>query len=196
MTKTKSRKKYQLISFIDILWVSLNPTQQAISEKAIFGNSNGLWNIYRKAGLIHETTCSIAPNNMQETIYVRKIGTDYNMEHLDLLPHIIETDSNLVNPTIKDVYVFIEKIKCNPPKVIALMGQKVVDAFHKAYPELKSWKKMKGKFGQIGELNIDGVLVPVFKLPFPVNNSIPNKHEHYKLVKNAVDSLLSLKKAS
>ena len=192
----KSIKKYQVILSIDILWVSLNPTQQAIDEKAIFGNSNGLWNIYRRAGLIHESTFRIEPNKMQETIYNRKVGTDYNMEHLDLLPHIIETDSKLVKPTINDVYVFIENIKLNPPKVIALMGQKVVDAFHKAYPEIKSWNQTKGKFGQIGVLDIGGILVPVFKLPFPVNNSTPNKDEHYKLVKNAVDSLLSLKKAS
>jgi len=191
----KSSKKYHFISSIDILWVSLNPTQQAIDEKAIFGNSNGLWNIYRKAGFIHEFTSNIKPNKMQNTIYDNKIGTDYNMEHKDLLPHIIETDSKLVNPTINDVHVFIEEIKLNTPKIIGLMGQKVVDAFHKAYPELKSWDQMKGEFGQMGVLDIDGILVPVFKLPFPVNNSIPNKHEHYKLLKNAIDNILSFKKA-
>ena len=184
---------YNFLSYsnnsVDILWVSLNPTQQAINDGAIFSNSNGLWNIYRKAELIYEESKNIKPIKMQELIYIKKQMTDYNMEHVDLLPHIIETDSSLVKPTVSDVKLLIDEIKDNPPTAIALMGQKLVDIFHQTFPnQLKSWKAMESVFGLMGEIEINGKKVAVFKLPFPVNNSIPKKYKHYRIVKDFIDT--------
>ena len=64
------------------------------------------------------------------------------------------------------------------------MGQKVVDAFAKDFSKgtILKWKDEKAKYGScIGTIEIDNCTAAVYKVPFPVNNNIEDRHLYYRL---------------
>lgn len=74
--------------------------------------------------------------------------------------------------------------KSTKNKKIALLGEKVVNAFAKEF-NLINWDDMKKKgsqnrFSEIGEITINNNKIKIFAMPFPINNSIKDKHEYYK----------------
>ena len=103
----------------------------------------------------------------------------------DLLPKVSETDSNKVKipkDAVNDLLKTTPHLK--DTKKIALMGQKVVDAFARNFEGIKKWKNIpvidgKRQFGCIGSIIFDGRKIELFAMPFPVNNNVKNKHEYY-----------------
>ena len=63
------------------------------------------------------------------------------------------------------------------------MGQKVVDAFAKDFSKgtILKWKDENAKYGScIGTIEIDNCTVAVYKVPFPVNNNVKDRHIYYR----------------
>jgi hypothetical protein len=107
----------------------------------------------------------------------------------DLLPYTIETDSKKVKVTLgsaEELFKICPNLKS--AKRIGLMGQKVVNAFVKDFDHLKKWKVQKfsseDHFGKMGEIYIDGNWIEIYAMPFPVNNSIRDKHHIYRRLKS------------
>jgi hypothetical protein len=117
-------------------------------------------------------------------VFLEQSHSNIRLGFADLLPLITETDSKkLIVPQNSAKKLFNSTANLKNSKKIALLGQKVVDSFAKDY-ELTSWRKIrvnggKRQFGKIGVIEIEKKEIEIFAMPFPVNNSIKNKHEIY-----------------
>jgi hypothetical protein len=182
----------------DLVLIGLNPTEEAIANKAVFSRDNAFWNILIKAGIIDEQSTitgvklSDVPLNDRATEVFQK--QHYQLDGLitgfaDLLPLISEKFSTKVVVPLgaaKDLFKTATNLK-NSKKII-LMGQKVVDGFAQDYKSLTKWndipltKSGTKDFGHIGDIVIENNPIKVFAMPFPVNNNVKDKHDLYKSV--------------
>lgn len=179
-------KKYtlNLIPFeADIVLIALNPTEEAIQNGAVFSRDNGLWNVLSRAGLIFDVS------HIQLELRAKEVFQDQKHSNkkigiADLLSDVFETDSTKVKVAKGTAKEFVnDQLVSKKVKRIALMGQKVVDAFHGDYNYLKSWRSIptvdgEKAFGKIGDIDN----IEVYAMPFPVNNSIKDKHKFFKLL--------------
>lgn len=171
-----------------LVFIALNPTEEAIKNKAVFSRDEGFWNVLINAGIIKNTIQQLELKERAKAIFFKKshIHTEFALGFADLLPLIKETDSKKVKVHFNAAKeLFDSSPNLRHAKRIALLGQKVVDSFAKEYDLIK-WNKIetgadgKKQFGFIGKITIDNKNIEVYAMPFPVNNSIANKHEFYK----------------
>lgn len=167
-----------------LVLIGLNPTKEAIKNKAVFSRNEAFWNLLISAGILNTSIKEVDLKKRASVAFLTQIHSDYRLGFADLLPLIDETDSRKVNVpkgSAKELFETTPNLK--NAKRIALLGQKVVDAFAKEYG-LNNWKSLpkvgdKKQFGAIGEIEIEGMKIEIFAMPFPVNNSIEKKHEYY-----------------
>lgn len=173
-----------------LVLIGLNPTKEAIKNKAVFSRDEAFWNLLISAGILKNSIKEVDLKKRASASFLTQIHSDYRLGFADLLPLIDETDSKKVKVpkgSAKELFETTPNLKS--AKRIALLGQKVVDAFYKEYGlniknGIKNWGGLtkvgdKKQFGSIGEIEIEGKKIEVFAMPFPVNNSIEKKHEFY-----------------
>ncbi len=165
-----------------VVLIALNPTEEAIKNNAVFSRDKGFWNLLRQADLIHDVSKLLLTDRAIEVFKNQKYS-DKKIGFADLLPLVVETDSQKVKPQKGSAKQLLEEVpSISKARKIGLLGQKVVDAFATDF-NLTKWSELAviqgqrqfGKIGTIGDIEI-------FALPFPVNNNIPNKHIFYKLL--------------
>ena len=136
---------------MDIVFVALNPTKEAKMNESVFSTDRGFWNILQNARITKDTS----------EVNLRKIanmvfGEDKHLSNkrigfADLIEDTFEKDSKKVKVPKGLAINLVNKLGDLRVKKIALMGQKVVDAFHKDYPyEIPSWKSKIG-YGECGK---------------------------------------------
>lgn len=172
----------------DLVFIALNPTKEAIANKAVFSKNEAFWNLLVKANIIYP---DIKKENLIDRAKAVFSGeNNYSAVKLgfaDLLPLVSETDSKKVKVEKGSAKKLLETIdNLKDAKRIALLGQKVVDSFAKDY-NLMKWKDLEmtngvKDFGCIGEIKEYKNSIQVYAMPFPVNNSIANKHEYYSIL--------------
>ncbi|MGZ2369505.1 uracil-DNA glycosylase family protein [Ancylomarina sp. YFZ004] len=169
---------------IDIALIALNPTKEALENGAVFSRDRGFWNVLERSGLTQDTK-HVNLKDLAKEVFLEHKHSNLNVGFADLLPHIDETDSSKVKVEIGYAKQLAGKLAKHKTKKVALLGQKVVDAFAREYPNLKNWRAIKTKdgkkkFGVIGSIKVDGHEMELWAMPFPVNNSIKNKHNDYR----------------
>lgn len=169
---------------LDIVFVALNPTKEALGNGAVFSVDRGFWNILEDAGITNSTQ-HVPLNDLAKEVFEEHKHSKLKLGFADLLPHIDEKESRNVKVGIGYARALAEQLVHHKTKRVALMGQKVVDAFTKEFPNLKKWKNLpmvgnKKVFGCIGTITINGHEMEIFAMPFPVNNNIPNKADDFK----------------
>lgn len=162
----------------EIVFVALNPTEEAKNNGAVFPRDKSFWNILRDADIIDDHS-KYKASEMAEVVFRRGELSKVVLGIADLKPDIFETDSRKVKVIKGDAALLASDLAKKKTKKIALMGQKVVDAFAKDFPNLRNWSN-KRDYGKIGEIDIEGHVMEVFALPFPVNNNVSNKPEYFK----------------
>ena len=170
----------------DLVFIALNPTKEAIDNCAVFSTSKGFWNLLKNAKIINVKIDEVELKSRAKEVFLSQKHSELKLGFADLLPLIEETDSKKVKvPFDAAKKLFDSSPNLRHAERIALLGQKVVDSFAKEYNLIK-WDKIKkgvdGKkqFGEIGKITIEKKTIKVYAMPFPVNNSIANKHEFYK----------------
>jgi len=169
----------------DIVLVALNPTEEAINNGAVFSRDSAFWNLLHKAKIINDVSHIPLPQRAIE-VFKKQKYSNLTLGFADLLPLLIETDSRNVTVEAGTANHLIKRhLKRNRVKKIALMGQKVVDGFNQDFPHLLSWNAIpiaagEKDFGLIGKINLSGHSIDVYAMPFPVNNSIRDKHIYYQ----------------
>ena len=172
----------------DLVFIALNPTKEAIANKAVFSKNEAFWNLLVNANIIYPDIKKENLINRAKAVFSgKKIYSNVKLGFADLLPLVSETDSKKVKVekgSAKKILETMENLK--DAKRIALLGQKVVDSFAKDY-NLKKWKEIEMSngvkdFGIIGKIEIDSNTIEVYAMPFPVNNSIANKHKYYSIL--------------
>jgi len=170
----------------ELVFIALNPTKEAIVNGAVFSTSKGFWNLLKNAQIINKTIDEVELKYRAKEVFLCQKHSEIPLGFADLLPLIDETDSKKV----KVHFGVARKLINSSPnlkhaKRIALLGQKVVDSFANEYG-LTKWDKIqkdedgKKQFGFIGEITNEKNNIRVYAMPFPVNNSIANKHKFYK----------------
>lgn len=168
----------------DLVLIALNPTQEAITNGALFSRDDAYWNLLYKAGIIRDVSSVLLIDRQKE------VCQDYKHSHIrigiaDMMHDVIETDSRKVKPPKGTAENFVlTELAGKKPRRIALMGHKVVDAFAADY-DLPKWRDIKTingvkQYGRIGEIVVGDHIIEVFAVPFPINNNIKDKHEIYK----------------
>ncbi len=169
-----------------LVLIGLNPTKEAIKNQAVFSRDEAFWNLLISAGILKNTIKLLDLKKRASAAFLTQNHSDYSLGFADLLPLIDETDSKKVKVpkgSVEELFRATPNLK--NAKRIALLGQKVVDAFSKEYESnLNKWDSIdkvgdKKQFGSIGKIEIEGNEIEVFAMPFPVNNSIEKKHEFY-----------------
>jgi len=169
----------------DVVLVGLNPTKEAIKQKAVFCNSDAFWNVLVKSGILHNSILNVANSERAVKAFEAQAHSDWKVGFADLLPLEDETDSSKVKIPAGAARHFIHHTQnIRTAKKLVLMGQKVVDTFAKEYG-LTRWENLTiadgvKKYGPIGSIVIDGHVIEMIAVPFPVNNSIADKHAIYK----------------
>jgi hypothetical protein len=168
----------------DIVLIALNPTEEAIKNRAVFSRDSAFWNLLQRADIISDVSDVPLPKRAIEVFKKQKFS-NIRLGFADLLPLVIETDSRNVNVTAGTANIFVKShLQRNKVKKIALMGQKVVDGFCQDYPDLMSWNAIpmlngEKDYGYIGNITFKNEIIRVYAMPFPVNNNISNKHIFY-----------------
>jgi len=184
--------------------IGLNPTEEAIANKAVFSRDNAFWNILTKAGLIKDVSvsgvklCDVPLKDRAIEVFEKQNFklNGYTAGFADLLPLVSEKFSKKVNiPLGSTIDLFKSSPNLQNAKKIVLMGQKVVDGFAQDYKSLKKWRDMplnsngSKSYGHIGNIVVNGNVIQVYAMPFPVNNNIKNKHIIYNSVLNANNAI-------
>lgn len=167
-----------------LVLIALNPTKEAIENKAVFSRDEAFWNLLISAGILKSTIKDLDLKKRASAAFLTQKYSDCRIGFADLLPLIDETDSKKVKVpkgSVEELFRTMPNLK--KAKRIALLGQKVVDAFCKEYKLIK-WKEIpkmgdKKLFGSIGKIEIAGNEIEIFAMPFPVSNNITEKHKFY-----------------
>ena len=186
--KTQKHLKMNTLNIVpenpDLVLIALNPTLEAIKNDAIFSRDQAFWNLLFRAGIISDISKVELKLRAMEVFKNQKYSK-ICLGFADLLPLIVETNSKkVVVPVGSSIKLLENTPNLKNAKRIALMGQKVVDAFAMDFPNLKNWKEMgksigKRHFGNIGTINTGNSYVEIFAMPFPINNNLADKHEIY-----------------
>jgi len=169
----------------ELVFIALNPTEEALNNKAVFSRDNAFWNLLEKAGILENSILKVDLKDRAKEAFLDQKHSKKKFGFADLLPQVYETDSNKVKiPKDAVSHLLTTTPHLKETKKIALMGQKVVDAFARNFEGIKKWKNIpvigsKRQFGCIGSIIFDGNEIELFAMPFPVNNNVKNKHEYY-----------------
>jgi len=173
----------------ELVFIALNPTEEAIANKAVFSRDNAFWNVLKDAEIIEEGILEVPLIDRAKAVFQDGKHTKMRVGFADLLPLIIETDSKKVKVPRNAARDMLEKSKyLKDAKRLALLGQDVVDSFAKDFNNLKKWREIPLKngerqFGLIGTIELAGNEIEVFAMPFPVNNSsVKDKHRFYQIL--------------
>lgn len=174
----------------ELVFIALNPTQEAVDNNAVFSRDEGFWNLLISACIIRESIKKVKLKERAKEAFQEQKHSNIRIGFTDLLP-VIETDSKKVIVPPEAASFLIETApNLKYAKRIALLGQKVVNSFSKDYAGLKSWEVIKresnqNRFGEIGEIRIEDNIIEIYAMPFPINNNIKNKEVYYsKLIQN------------
>jgi hypothetical protein len=167
----------------DVLFVGLNPTPLAVREQALFNNDRSLWNILECAGVISNSG-KIPASIMYSLLISGQIDSSFRIGIADLLPHVQEQHAKDV--VVSSVYVktLLHEAVQKKVKRMGLMGEKVITAFKREFPEL-NFRSVRDAENFMGEIILEGHSIALYSLPFPNNNNVANKHLYYKnLIEN------------
>ena len=166
----------------DVLFTGLNPTRQALRDGALFSHDRSFWNLLERAGF-YAGTGNIPAAEMYPLLVAGKLDEHLKIGLADLLPHIDEQHAVNVRVEPEFVHAYVEEAARKKVKRIGLMGDKVARAFAKAYPHL-TYNSIQDKNNCMGKIMVGNHAIIFFSLPFPNNNSIPNKEAYYTILKN------------
>jgi|GEM_PF-1514792 len=166
----------------DVLFTGLNPTRQALRDGALFSHDRSFWNLLERAGF-YAGTGNIPAAEMYPLLVAGKLDEHLKIGLADLLPHIDEQHAANVRVELEFVHAYVQEAARKKVKRIGLMGDKVARAFAKAYPQL-AYNSIQNKQNFMGRLVIGNHTITFYSLPFPNNNSIPNKDEYYRNLNN------------
>jgi len=169
----------------DLVLVALNPTEEAIKNQSVFSRDNGFWNVLIESGLINDLVKEIPLKDRAKEVFLHQKHCNLKLGFADLLPLVTETNSKKVKVKKGAAREFlINTPNISGSKKIALLGEKVVNAFVRDFPNLRQWASIKidsdNKFGKMGIITIESNCIEIFAMPFPINNSIPEKHKIYR----------------
>ena len=169
----------------DLVIVALNPTEEAIRNQSVFSRDNGFWNVLIQSGLIKDLVKEIPLKDRAKEVFLHQKHCNLKLGFADLLPLVTETNSKKVKVKKGAAREFlINTPNISESKKIALLGEKVVNAFARDFPNLRQWDSIKidsdDKFGKMGSIAIGNKCIEIFAMPFPINNCIPEKHNIYK----------------
>lgn len=164
----------------DIVFVGLNPTEEAKKNNAVFSERNTFWKILKEAGLIDKypedlTKCADAV-----------FGVEKNLGYADLVPGCTAKKSSNVKIPANAVSTLLEKIEKTEAKKVVLLGHKVAEAFVKELGLSKEWEELKkhkdyGYLGK-GKYPKTGSEFDVYVMPFPETAPVPEKSKFYKKI--------------
>jgi len=184
-TRLFEKNTHNIIPYrADIVLVALNPTKDAINNGAVFSRDSAFWNLLYDANIIFDVS-RVPLNQRAIEVFKKQKHSILKIGFADLLPLLIETNSRNVTVEVGTANHLVKRhIRRNRVKKIALMGQKVVDGFNQDYTHLPSWNQIpivagERDFGFIGRIELSGHSIAVYAMPFPVNNSIRDKHIYY-----------------
>jgi hypothetical protein len=169
----------------ELVLIALNPTEEAIANNSVFSRDEAFWNLLIQANILKVDVKNIDLKCRAKRVFQFQESTNIRLGFADLLPLEIEKKSNNVKiPKDAAISLLNSCENLQKTKKIALLGEKVVNAFAKEF-NLINWDDMKKKgsqnrFSEIGEITINNNKIKIFAMPFPINNSIKDKHEYYK----------------
>jgi hypothetical protein len=167
---------------LDVLFVALNPPMQSNNNGHYFsGEQSRFFDLLYFSGLITER---LPKANADEIVFgstsVNFKGKEFGV--VDLVEHLVETDSGKVKPTRQDTSFLLQRIRQFEPRFVCVIHSKVRDALN-AHPDV------------IAPLDY-GVWGPVLKGSpsrfvlnyFPNGNSVPDepKLAIYKTLRDAL----------
>jgi hypothetical protein len=163
---------------IDLLFIALNPPRQSNSNGHYFsGKSSLFFKQLFESGLI---TTNIDKSKADEIVFG---ANKYNYKNLqfgvvDLVPHIVETNSNSITVTKENVSLLLDRIRMYKPNNICIIHSKV-----RVEIEKEIGKKIS--YGANGKL-IDNCETVFYCNYFPNGNNIPaeEKLRIYRLIKD------------
>lgn len=165
-----------LSSIKEVVLVGLNPTEQALKHKAVFCQTNGLWEIIKHSnlmpnGIIYDEIHLSTEVDGKYKYFANKIfGIKTNLGYLDLAPDVYEKKSKDVKVSQQQRDALWLKLSMTNVKKIGLLGKRVT---RELYPNLK---KSKFSYGKIDEKKQIGKnQVEVYCIPFP--ETVPIKKE-------------------
>ena len=181
----------------EIVFVALNPTEEAIENNAVFCKTVTFWRILKDAGFavsVVKEEGDAPYKNMAASVFNK--NTIYGF--IDLVEDCHEKKSNNVSINRSHIQIFknkLQKINC---KKIVILGHKIAQVFSNYFNLKEEWDSLlknpikqysnSGKlkeyrnYGYLGDIEIDANKIKVYVVPFPETSSIKNKSEYYKLV--------------
>lgn len=132
---------------LDILFVGLNPPQQSNSNGHYFsGKQSRFFHLLFKSGLI---TANINKLIADERIFGQNdlnfFRSDFGV--IDLVPDLVETDSNRVKPNMTHLTKLIDTIIEFEPRIVCIIHSKVRDIFNRSKDPRLTGKLIYGKSG-------------------------------------------------
>ncbi len=136
----------------DIVFVGLNPTQEAIKNNAVFCKDSSFWNVLKKAHLIRSyptlKKCANEIFDKENAEYCDQ----FRLGFVDLVKNDTSKKSKNVKPSDNDVKILFKSLYqvCpdSKPLKVAIMGLKVLDAIVAYFNNEKdcSWQKAHNEF--------------------------------------------------
>ena len=174
----------------DIVFIALNPTEDAIRNQALFSRDEAFWNILIKSKILNEAIKDVPLKDRVNIVCRSFMLTNGNLRIgiADLLPFVVETDSKKVNVKKHNAMNLFEiNPQLKTAKKLVLLGEKVVNGFHSDFPTLTKWRDIKivndiRDYGEIGTITVDNMSIKCYAMPFPTNNNIPEKPKFYSRI--------------
>ena len=151
---------------LDILFVGLNPAGGSSVKGHYFSVNQALWNQLHDSGLITER---IDKSEADMTVFGSTLINRNNRSYgiTDLLPHIAESDSRIIKPSVQDCSRLKNEIVKYSPKAVILLHGKVLESFL-GYLKCNNPGSNTGKLGKL----INGRESMFFNIAFPHGNGI------------------------
>jgi G:T/U-mismatch repair DNA glycosylase len=188
--------KYEL-SNKDILFVGLNPTEQAKKHNAVFCQTPEFWKLLSAAGYFDKVTFDKLWKKAEIDKKINKgvkndgrykefapvcFGTETRIGYCDLIPDCFEKKSNKVEVMSMDVMRLLEKLSPSNIKKIGLLGKQVAKKFMKHASHNERSVKGAVSYGYLDTIEINGNMIEVYCLPFPTTTPMKteDKIKEYK----------------
>lgn len=167
---------------LDILFVGLNPPEESNENGHYFSGSNSrFFQLLYLSGLITEPVRKATADEIVfSSTAINYRGNEYGV--VDLVDHLVETNSGKVRTTRENVEHLIQRIRQLEPRFVCLIHSKVRDALNR-HPDFVC----RLKYGVCGSVlrNSNSVFVLNY---FPNGNNIPDepKLEIFRALRDAL----------
>jgi hypothetical protein len=171
----------------EIVFVGLNPTEQALKHNSVFCQTATFWNILEQSGIYpnmstikkHDDLAGGRYKDFAQIVFCGKLGFK------DLVEDVFEKKANKVRVQKHHVEQLIRDIDSTSIKKLVLLGKGVFDSFQK-HVNIANSDSSKIEYGRVGVITLSSEGgkrdVEVFCMPFPETSPIPNKANYYKQI--------------